>query len=396
MPRLVNAKPKYRKHRASGQAVVTIAGKDHYLGPHGSKASKREYDRLIAEWEAGNRSPLAPASPESITVVELCAVYWRFAQRWYVKDGRPTEEQDGIRAAIRPLKALYGHTAAVEFGPKSLRAVRQRMVESGQCRSYVNQNIGRIKRMFKWGVAEELIPPHVLQALQAVTGLARGRTEARESEGVKPVDEATVNATLEHMSRTAADMVRVQRLTGMRPGEVCDLRPCDIDRTAGVWTYRPSSHKMQHKGRDRVVYIGPKAQLILLPYLMRSEPHQYCFRPHRRPKFKKYAVAGYRTAIWNACERAFPPPAPLAKLPGETDQERIKRLTENQRKALNEWNNSVHWSPNQLRHSAATEIRAKFGLEAAQVTLGHADAGVTQIYAERDADLARQVAREVG
>jgi hypothetical protein len=41
--------PKYRKHRASGQAVVTLCGVDHYLGPHGTRASKSEYDRLIAE-----------------------------------------------------------------------------------------------------------------------------------------------------------------------------------------------------------------------------------------------------------------------------------------------------------------------------------------------------------
>jgi hypothetical protein len=28
--------PKYRKHKASGQAVVTLAGRDHYLGPRGT------------------------------------------------------------------------------------------------------------------------------------------------------------------------------------------------------------------------------------------------------------------------------------------------------------------------------------------------------------------------
>jgi hypothetical protein len=35
---------KYRKHRASGQAVVTLNGRDFYLGPHNTKASKLEYD----------------------------------------------------------------------------------------------------------------------------------------------------------------------------------------------------------------------------------------------------------------------------------------------------------------------------------------------------------------
>jgi hypothetical protein len=56
MPRLVHAVPKYHKHRASGQAALTINGKDYYLGLYGSKASKVEYDRLIAEYLASDRS----------------------------------------------------------------------------------------------------------------------------------------------------------------------------------------------------------------------------------------------------------------------------------------------------------------------------------------------------
>ena len=47
--------PTYRKHKSTGQAVVTLGGKDHYLGRYGTKDSKAEYDRLIAEWLAGGR-----------------------------------------------------------------------------------------------------------------------------------------------------------------------------------------------------------------------------------------------------------------------------------------------------------------------------------------------------
>lgn len=67
-----NHLPKYRKHKASGQAVVTLSGKEHYLGPHGTKASKLEFDRLIAEWLQSGRSPLAVDACD-VTVVEICA-----------------------------------------------------------------------------------------------------------------------------------------------------------------------------------------------------------------------------------------------------------------------------------------------------------------------------------
>ena len=72
MPWPANHLPKYRKHRASGQAIVTLSARDHYLGPYGTKVSKDLYDRLIAEWLQQQRQP-TPDSVSTITVVELCA-----------------------------------------------------------------------------------------------------------------------------------------------------------------------------------------------------------------------------------------------------------------------------------------------------------------------------------
>jgi len=54
------------------------------------------------------------------------------------------------------------------------------------------------------------------------------------------------------------------------------------------------------------------------------------------------------------------------------------------------------WSPNQLRHSRATIIREKYGIEAAQVVLGHAEVETTQIYAERDFAAAARIMSEIG
>jgi integrase len=54
------------------------------------------------------------------------------------------------------------------------------------------------------------------------------------------------------------------------------------------------------------------------------------------------------------------------------------------------------WHPNQLRHAAATRLRERFGLEAAQVVLGHSRADVTQVYAERDLTKAREVMALLG
>jgi len=121
--------------------------------------------------------------------------------------------------------------------------------------------------MFKWAASHELIPAAVCQALATVPGLRKGRSAARESKAVPPVPNDVVDATLPHLPPVVADMVRFQRLTGCRPGEVCSIRPCDVDRSGEVWLYRPESHKTEHHGRERIVYIGPQAQAVLLPYL---------------------------------------------------------------------------------------------------------------------------------
>lgn len=384
--------PKYRKHRGSGQAIVTIAGRDHYIGPHGSKASRIEYDRLITEWLAAGR-PATATEQDEISVAELIVRFWNHARRRYVKNARPTSEQHLFKMALAPVRELYGQTFAVDFGPLALKAVRTKLVERGCARKTVNDNTRRVVRMFRWGVAEQLVPPMVLQALLAVEGLRKGSGDARETAPIMPVENSIVDAALEHLPAVVADMVRLQRLTGCRPAEVCILRPCDLDRTGDVWTYKPESHKTEHHGRERIIFIGPQAQGVLLRYLARAAD-TYCFRPcdseakrlaeqeanrktpascgncrgsntKKHPKRKpglRYTTDSYRRAIHRACDRA----------------------------------GVARWSPNRLRHTAATAIRREFGLEAAQVILGHSQANVTQVYAERDLAKGLEVAAKIG
>ena len=159
MPILVNSVPKYRKHRASGQAVVNLAGKDRYLGPYGTKASRLEYDRLIGEWLAAGRPTHQADDPSDITVSEVGAAFWRHAKQYYQKHGDPTGAADTYRPVLKLLKEIYGKTRAVEFGPLAGKALLGRMVADGNSRSYANGNLGRLKRIFRWAASEQLILP---------------------------------------------------------------------------------------------------------------------------------------------------------------------------------------------------------------------------------------------
>ncbi len=183
--------PKYRLHRLSGLAVVTLGGKDHYLGPHGSDESLAEYNRLLGEWLIKGRPCLREEGSDDVTINELLVQYLRHAKEYYRKpDGRQTKEFESIKQSMRPLQEAYGYTLARDFGPIALKAVRERMIAADLCRNEINKRIRRIIRLFGWGVENELVPSAVHHAIRTVSGLKRGRSAARESKPVKPVPEA--------------------------------------------------------------------------------------------------------------------------------------------------------------------------------------------------------------
>lgn len=438
MPRLTVKVPKYRLHKATGQAVVTLAGCDIYLGKHGSAQSKAEYNRLIGEWQINGRcGPPPSTTPEHVVSIdEVILAYVEHAKRYYLKNGKPTSSQEEVIRSLVPLHQEYGGLPVGEFRPLTLKALRQKLIDRGTwCRSTINKAIGVIKRMFKWAAENELIPAEVHHRIQAVSGLRQGRSEARESDPVVPAPEEQVEAVLAHVAKPVAAMIQIQRFTGMRPNEVVIMRLCDIDRSGKVWTYTPSTHKTEHHGRTRRIFIGPKAQRVLMPYLQ-ADPQLFLFSPkaadaeHREKKRcnrrtrlscgnragtnrkrspqrkpgERYTVNTYRGAIHKACLKAFPPPENLARLrvPAtkgtrwETDAEWRQRLGQHGCRELTKWRKDHQWSPNQLRHNAATSLRKQFGIEAARVVLGHTSAVVTEIYAEMDFDKAEQIMAEAG
>ena len=203
-------------------------------------------------------------------------------------------------------------------------------------------------------------------------------------------------------------MIQLQRLTGMRPGEVTIMRGCDLDSSGRLWIYTPGFHKTEHHERDRVIYLGPRAQAIIKPFLV-DDVNAYLFSPKRamqeyrarvrteskapftanqrkhvrkrRPNKQPgayYPVISYEHAINRGCDKAFPMP---------------EGLTEDEAK---QWRKEHRWSPNQLRHTAATYLRKEFGIEAARVVLGHASSAVTEVYAELDLAKAADIMAKVG
>ena len=331
-------------------------------------------------------------------------------------------------AVIKIINRLYGRTPAAEFGPVALKVVREAMVATGWKRRTVNQRVHFVRRIMRWAVEHQMISPNQLVSLKAVEPLRQGNTVAPESDEIQPVAIEHVEACIADAPPTLAAMVRLQMFTGMRAGELCQMRSGDIDtKDKTVWVYRPGHHKNKHRGQAREIAIGPRAIKILKP-LLKPDLAAFVFSPaqvdaerratksenrktplgqgnrpgtNRKAKPAKtpgdcYDTDSYRRAIEYATRKAFPPPSDLRRKDKENTAAWKDRLGPDKWAELRSHHHAHHWHPHQLRHTFGTLVVIEFTAEHAQRSLGHSNMKATQIYAKLSLEKAKEVARAIG
>lgn len=374
-----------RQKRAQGAdvAYVVLSGVRIYCGAWKSTEAEQRYNKVIAEWIARGR--VLPAPQDDITVVELTALYTKHIALEYADS---QSVRDHTRLAVQWLVDVYGPLPVVEIGPVALKAVRERMIDKGLSITSVNGYVSVLKRCLKYGAENELIPGEVYHRCAALSNLRRGRCRAKPAREVKPVPGKDVDKTLPFLTPSVRAAVQLQRLTGARSSEILNLKGQDIDRSGEVWIAHLAQHKTAVHGKVRTLCFGPKAQAVLKPFILKRKPGEYLFspwdhfeerkenrigpgrRPNQKPNPRKsdrtindhYDSAAYGRCIARACQAAGVAP----------------------------------WFPHQLRHLAATELRAQYGAEAARAVLGHANLKVTEIYAEVDEQVTIKIMAEIG
>lgn len=306
-------------------------------------------------WEQATRQHRI--SPSSRTVQDVCAAYLRHAEIYY----RGGSEVATVTCALRTFRELHGSRPIGELVHMDMLRVRDALVRQGLARSTVNRYIACISnRLMPWALDEGLILATTKAELSQVTPLKPHRSEARETAPVRPVDDATVEKTIAAMMPNTADMVRVHRLTGMRPDELCSMRWQNIDKSCTPWVYRPEHHKNEWRSKPRAILLGPKVREILMRHTdgeypfspivavaeRMAELRENAHAPSRRDRKDPHAqrlprnhwdTGSYTKTIYAACDRAGIP----------------------------------RWSANRLRHSFATQVRRQFGIDAARAVLGH-------------------------
>lgn len=393
--------PAYQKEGNTGRARMFIydaSGKRRSisLGTYGSPESLKAYADMLA-LHVVSPPPVPKKVPsfrpkKNALVGEICAAYLEHAATYYRReDGTQTNEYRLTVTIVSALEPEHGSSAA-KFGRATLAAIRERMIAKGWTRQHVNAQVRRVRTMWRWAEEHELLPEGSWGRLMILRGLKKGRSAAPEESEIQPVSDADIAATLPHLSPTVARMVRFHRLTACRPQDVCGLAWEWIDRTAAVWVYSPKQHKTAHLSHARGLLIGPAAQGVM------GEPAVTGF------VFSPRAALAEVNAARRANRKTKLYPSHLAEI--ERKRNTGPKRTPGERFSVQAYCRAIEracvragiapWSPNQLRHAALTDLRAKFGLEVARAVAGHRNAATTERYADPSMGAARKAMEAVG
>lgn len=356
MPRPKSMQPGYRFH-VSGQARVTLDGRDYLLGKHGSPESWAKYHALLAEYVAGGMKMPDPDMPgskverladESIQVRHVTADFRaRRLPRYENSEGSYVR----FRVLLELLDQKHGNDDPNDFGPRKLEALRDGFIAAGNCRKYANERTRNIIRIFKHGVARELVNPEVITALECVEPLRPGEAKDHDRPQAAPLE--SVLAAIAEAPKPVCDMLSLQRLTAMRPGELFTMTPADIDRSGDDWFYCPEHHKTAHHGKRREVPIVGVAKTILGPYLFADG---LCFVNTRDNAWTRNS---YRLAVERACKKAGVP----------------------------------KFAPYRIRHLTAQAVRDGKGAEHVQALLGHSRISTLEHYSQASRERAVEAAK---
>lgn len=364
------------------------------------REARAAYKAWLREWTLHDRVRNPNATPQTYTVTELAESFHQHAQATYTKNGRPTSTVWNVMYAMQALIDTYGARPAATIEGPDIAALRDAMIQGDagvRAVATVNDRLHWIKRAFAFAREAGRIPKDNLYDVMQVARLVPGRCRASAPRRIEPVAEAWVELTKRHTTRVVAAMIDLQWLTGMRPAEVCSMRPADLDAAEDVWLYTPREHKTEHLGQSRVIALGPQCQQIIQPFLARPMGANLFSPAEARAEQLAARRAARKTPLYpsHAAKSVSEPLAGIGT--AYTTESYRKAIHHAARAAAKASGQAVPlWNPNQLRHAAATRLNRQYGLEEVAVVLGHADTGTTKIYARPDVAKAVNIARQCG
>ena len=364
-----------------------------YHGQWGLRETKSKYQVWLAEYLSATTQPESQSSEDATAagepmLADLVTAFMQWADGYYrnPKTNLPTSQHHVLRSAIRELKPwVESGMLCKDFKTKDLLAVRAAIVNRDimpQSKftikkklsiSSVNILICKIRLCFKKGVEFGLVPVEVFQALLCVQNLNwRTAPTLRNPAPIKPAETNSIEKIQSYLKPVYQVMMKVHTTYGMRVKELVQMRWSEITPEKNdptLYCYQPATHKNSHRGQERKIYIH--TDLIAAMKSIRKKVWEKdlvwcsCGKGINAGYHGQMTTAAYYLAIKGAIRRF-----------NRDNKTQIERFT-----------------PLQIRHLVATEIRATDGIEAAAAQLGHARLNTAEIYAEQSFTKTKERAR---
>lgn len=247
------------------------------------------------------------------------------------------------------LKEMFPSLRINNFGPHHLSELQREFIARGLTRQGINKRINLTRRIFRWGVSQNLVHQQTFEALKSIFPVKKGM--AKESKIKSPANITDVFKTMKFLHPMLNAMIQLQLLTGMRPSEICKINIVDIETNdPECWWYKPANHKTSWREKTRAIPLTLKSIKIIERFLLNAESAGgYLFSPMCRDKVSASAGYFYTTSEYGKAIR----------------KAAIKAKIE-------------PWSPNQLRKYAAQKLLEEQGIESASALLGHSCVDVTR------------------
>ncbi|MCB0358032.1 MAG: site-specific integrase [Bdellovibrionales bacterium] len=255
-----------------------------------------------------------------------------------------------------------------------------------------NKLLDRMKNFCKWLVKYRDLPFASYQAISLVDRARSGRNGVKVTKPVAPVLWSQVELLKPYMAPIAYDLFHLQYLGGMRPSEAIRFRFQDVEfASADAWIYSPPEHKKKKYGQVRTIFLGPRCQALLDPYMDLGST-RYLF-PSDLVKLQEWQIREGKRVNDNLDRHGSQ--GQLIENKEIVYRQLSRYVVHAVQRAKEAGVNVEVFAPNQLRHGRATEVRERYdSLEAAAVFIQDTTS-VAAIYAEKSKAFGLQIAREI-
>lgn len=389
--------PKLCRHKARNKPYVRIDGKQKYLaGTYDENGADKEAVRAYEDFKIR----FLNQSTGNNSTTKECYDSWVEFEKTKHKDGR-LQKLRLVRSAHRRVYrqlAPYFDLTFSEMSVADFQDIRQLLAQRGYAINTLREYWHQFMKLVKYSVARGLADPDVLVRLKVLPIINRSEyPETKPRQVRQAVSEEQVLQTLPHLTDTVRTIVMLCLGTGGRPQEICDMRWRDIDKSKGVWEYRPEFHKGSWRETDRVIFISEPMQRLLIAYEdNRIDPSQeYIFTGAE--SWALHNAKRYDLTIRECYETR--PDNVTGRIDSRRVYQQIQRICKRE--------NIKPWTPYQCRHFFAERMLEKLSerfvqndgsqtlaIEAVSSMLGHKNVDITTVYAKRNKTLGRDLLLE--